>query len=206
MTDDARDERQDLCMPIYSKDSMRDGVERYGDEIGDHSYGAPRLMRSGRTRFRMGKYCSVAPGVSILLGGNHRVDWVTTYPFSAIADWHPEGAGIRGHPLTNGDVVVGNDVWLGRGCTILSGITVGDGAVVAAEALVTKDVPPYAIVGGNPARVIRHRFDEATIGRLLAIRWWDWPDARVRAAIPHLLSDDLTGFLAFAEPDVEAAG
>jgi acetyltransferase-like isoleucine patch superfamily enzyme len=193
-------------MPIYTKESLRDGIERYGDEVGDHSYGKPTIMRSGRTRCRIGKYCSVAPGVSILLGGNHRVDWVTTYPFSAIADWHPEAAGIRGHPSTNGDVVIGNDVWLGRCCTILSGVTVGDGAVIGAEALVVKDVPPYAIVGGNPGRVIRFRFDEATIARLLTIRWWDWPDARVRAAAPKLLSNDLTAFLAFAENAPEGDG
>lgn len=185
-------------MVIFTKDALASMVERYKDEYGDHTYGRPTIMRSGRTRLRMGKYCSIAPGVTILLGGNHRVDWVTTYPFSAVPGW-PEAAGIRGHPKTNGDVVIGHDVWLSRGCCILSGVTVGHGAVIGAEALVTRNVEPYAIIGGNPGRVIKKRFSEEIIAKLLEIAWWDWPEERIRRGLPHLLSERIEDFIAFAE-------
>ena len=85
--------------------------------------------------------------------------------------------------MTRGDVIIGNDVWIGYGATILSGVSIGDGAAIGACSLVVKDVPPYAIVAGNPAQVIRYRFDEETIHKLLKIRWWDWPDQRVRENI-----------------------
>ena len=166
--------------------------------IGRGSYGWLTVWAAGPTAstFSMGAYCSVAHGVEVLLAADHRTDWVTTYPFAA---FEPSLADVAGHPASRGDVQVGNDVWLGSGCAILSGVTIGDGAVVAARALVTKDVPPYAIVGGVPARVLRYRFDPATIDRLLALRWWDWPHDRVVAAGRELMSGDIAGFLDKAE-------
>jgi Bacterial transferase hexapeptide (six repeats) len=144
------------------------------------------------------------PPTSRSFGGNHRPDFVTTYPFSAIADW-PEAANIEGHPATKGDVRIGNDVWIGLGVTILSGVTIGDGAVLAARAVVTGDVPPYAIVAGNPARIIRRRFADDVIAKLLALRWWDWDQERVRRYIPLLMQPDIAKFLkARAEEDASA--
>ncbi|QHL90112.1 antibiotic acetyltransferase [Sphingomonas changnyeongensis] len=173
-------------------------AERYPDQqIGPFSYGDLQLPAyPGDARLRMGAYCSVAAGVQVLLGGEHRPDWVTTYPFPAK---DPRFAAIPGHPRTKGDVVIGNDVWLGREAMILSGVTIGDGAVVGARALVTRDVPPYAIVAGNPGVVVRKRFDDATIARLLALRWWDWPAERVARAVPMMLDRDIAAFLDAAE-------
>lgn len=125
---------------------------------------------------------------------------VTTYPFTASApydfssDW-PRAKGMGGYPLGKGDVMIGNDVWIGYGATILSGVTIGDGAVVAARAVVTRDVEPYAIVAGNPARVVRKRFDDDTIRALLQIRWWDWPVHRIQENVRELATSDLSAIL-----------
>lgn len=156
--------------------------------VGNYTYGNPTIMHWGEpTHLYLGKFTSIAGEVTIFLGGNHRVDWVTTYPFSVLfKDVWPEAAKIEGHPTSNGDVIIGNDVWIGFGSTILSGITVGDGAVIAANSLVTKNVPPYAIVGGNPAKLIKYRFDDQTIQRLLELAWWDWPLDKIRAHILQL--------------------
>ena len=165
--------------------------------IGRGSYGDLEVVEFGEgTTLSVGAYCSFARGAQIMLGGNHRPDWVTTYPFSAI---DPRFAAFTGHPHSKGNVVIGNDVWVAREAMILSGVTIGDGAVIGARAVVSRDVAPYAIVAGNPAVEIRKRFAEAIVARLLALRWWDWPDARITAAMPHLLSDRIEAFLDLAE-------
>jgi acetyltransferase-like isoleucine patch superfamily enzyme len=175
--------------------STREALSEFGFQIGEFSYGVPTVWWWGEPSIlRIGNFCSFADGISILLGGNHRVDWVTTYPFSAISHW-PEAAHLKGHPATNGDVTIGNDVWIGYKATILSGVTIGDGAVVGAHALVTRDVPAYAIVGGNPARTIRRRFTDDVIQQLLKVRWWDWDLDRIRRHIPLLMQPDITKFL-----------
>lgn len=102
---------------------------------------------------------------------------------------------MPGHPTTRGDVVIGNDVWLGYKFTVMSGVTIGHGAIVAAGAIVTKDVPPYAIVGGIPAQVIRYRFDKKQIDDLLSIAWWDWDEEKIHNAMPLLLSRDIEEFI-----------
>ena len=166
-------------------------------EIGRGSYGLLDVIDYGEgAKLRMGAWCSTAQGSRVLLGGGHRTDWVTTYPFT---DLEPSLAHIPGHPVTRGDVVIGNDVWIGFEAMILSGVTIGDGAVIMARAVVTRDVAPYAIVGGVPARELGKRFDDATIARLLALRWWDWPEDRIVAAGPHMLSADIARYLDLAE-------
>jgi acetyltransferase-like isoleucine patch superfamily enzyme len=175
--------------------STREALSRFGFSIGEFSYGVPTVLRWGEpATLVIGNFCSLADGIDILLGGNHRPDWVSTYPFPAISHW-PEAADIQGHPATNGDVIIGNDVWIGYKATILSGVTVGDGAVVGAGAVVTRDVPPYAIVGGNPARTIRMRFSDDIIQQLLEVRWWDWDLERIRRHIPLLMQTDISKFL-----------
>lgn len=165
--------------------------------MGEGSYGSPTVLSWGEgTIGRVGKYSSIASGVIIMLGGEHRTDWVTTYPFSAL--W-PEAAHIQGHPKTKGNVFIGHDVWIGHDAFILSGVTIGSGAVVAAKSVVTKDVPPYAIVGGNPAKIIRYRFDNETILKLLSIAWWDWPREEISHAIPYLLSDNIQNFINYCQ-------
>lgn len=147
-------------------------------------------------RLSVGAYCSFSTGVQILLGGNHRTDWVSTYPFSHL--W-AEASHLPGHPAPTEETVIGNDVWIGFGATIVGGVKIGDGAVIGAHAVVTKDVPPYAIVGGNPARLIRMRFNDATVTRLLELKWWQWPEERILQFIPDLLSGDIEGFLSKTE-------
>lgn len=170
-------------------------ARKYGFGIGEYTYGRPkvRFPESG-ARLSIGRYGSIADKVEILLGGNHRTDWISTFPFPAFPDVWP-GAATDYH-ATAGDVVIGHDVWLGSGAMILSGVTIGHGAVVAAHAVVTKDVPPYAIVGGNPARVIRFRFPDGDIETLLASAWWDLPRDQVRTLLPKLQSTNVADFAA----------
>ena len=168
--------------------------------VGKHTYGDPEIIEWGEgASLSIGAFCSIAEGVAIFLGGNHRLDWVTTYPFNYL--WEC-GAGFQGHPATKGDVVIGNDVWIGRNAVILSGVHIGDGAAIGTEAVVTKDVPPYALAVGNPARLVKLRFDTESIHQLLKIRWWEWPDERICQALPLLLNNDLLGFLKAAADSV----
>ena len=163
-------------------------ARRYGFAIGRHSYGRPkvRFPESG-ARLGIGSFCSIADKVEILLGGNHRVDWATTFPFGAFPEAWPDAL-ADGFHATRGDVAIGSDVWLGSQAMILSGVTIGHGAVVAARAVVTRDVPAYAIVAGNPARLVRMRFGEAEIAALVETAWWDLPDTDVAPLIPLLQS------------------
>lgn len=166
-------------------------------DIGAYSYGGLALRSFDQdTRVRVGKYCSIAADVQVILGGEHRIDWVSTYPFNVI---RPQHRGIKGHPASKGNIEIGHDVWIGREAIIMSGVTIGDGAVVAARSVVTRDVAPYAIAGGVPAKEIRMRFDAETRSRLQALRWWDWPDERVERAVPLLLQPDIKKFLDAAE-------
>jgi acetyltransferase-like isoleucine patch superfamily enzyme len=171
-------------------------MARYGFAVGAHSYGRPkvRFPESG-AKLAIGRFCSIADKVEVLLGGNHRTDWASTFPFAAFPDVWPQARGLDGYHATRGDVTIGSDVWLGSGAMILSGVTIGHGAVVAAQAVVTRDVPPYAIVGGNPARVLRLRFDEATIAALLEMAWWDLADPEIRTLLPYLQGTDIAGLI-----------
>jgi acetyltransferase-like isoleucine patch superfamily enzyme len=172
-------------------------IARHGYLIGGASYGRPKVrFPESRAGLSIGRFCSIADGVEILLGGNHRMDWVTTYPFPEFPRQWPEAAGHMGHQPSRGDVRIGHDVWLGSQSMVLSGVSIGHGAVVAARAVVTRDVPAYAIVAGNPARTIRLRFEPRAIEGLIAAAWWDWPKERIAKAMPLLMSGDVEGFLA----------
>ncbi|WP_280177674.1 CatB-related O-acetyltransferase [Bosea sp. CS1GBMeth4] len=174
--------------------------------VGAFTYGRPkvRFPESG-ARLSIGRYGSIADGVEILLGGNHRTDWATTYPFPALPNLWPAAAGMGGHDATRGDVMIGHDVWLGSQAMILSGVTIGHGAVVAARAVVTRDVPPYAIVAGNPAKLVRLRLPEPQIEALLASRWWALPPEAVSRLLPLLMSGRIDE-LAAAVRQASAAG
>lgn len=178
---------------VYTKDHLVGPLF----EIGDYTYGCPNVMSwDDSTRLHIGKFCSIADGVTILLGGNHRTDWVTTYPFNVLSTPFPAASAIQGHPATKGDVWIGNDVWIGRGATILSGIQIGDGAVIGAGALVTKDVEPYSIVTGNPGKMVKKRFDEPTIKALLGIAWWNWDEEKINREVRNLCSSNIQEFIA----------
>lgn len=173
-------------------------------DIGEWTYGAPTVLdHGGNGKLKIGCFCSISERVTILLSGEHRLDWVTTYPFPDVRE---EARHFQGHPRSKGPVVIGNDVWIGYGATILSGVTVGDGAVVAGGSVVVKDVPAYAIVAGNPARLIKHRFSPRQIEALLEIGWWDWPFEKIREAWPLLLSNDIDAFIsAYGKPQAVPA-
>jgi acetyltransferase-like isoleucine patch superfamily enzyme len=166
-------------------------------EIGDYTYGMPRVFFAGSqgTRLKIGKFCSISDEVIIFLGGNHRTDWVSTYPFISFPDEWPEAKDIPGHPASKGGVIIGNDVWIGYGATIMSGVTIGDGAAIGARALVASDVEPYSIVAGNPAYLVRKRFNEETIQMLLETRWWDWPIDKIKTNMGVILSTDIPKIL-----------
>lgn len=164
--------------------------------IGDYTYGIPQIIHWGEgAKLEIGKFCSIAGGVLIFLGGNHRGDWITTYPFSALTSEWPEAKKIIGHPATKGDVRIGSDVWIGNNATILSGVTIGHGAIIGTHAVVTKDVPSYAIVVGNPAKIVKYRFDESIIEDLLTIKWWDWDIDRIKENISYMCNDNISEFL-----------
>jgi acetyltransferase-like isoleucine patch superfamily enzyme len=168
------------------------GNQTLGYEVGAYTYGAPRVVFP-TGRLKIGKFCSIAWDVTIYLGGNHRVDWFALYPFGG-PRW-PEAEGLEGVLGGKGDVTIGNDVWIGSNVIIMSGVTVGDGAVIAAGSVVTGDIEPFTIVGGNPARVIKKRFSDEVAARLLELRWWDWPEEKIRENIKVLCSDDIDGLL-----------
>lgn len=164
--------------------------------IGERTYGKPEVyFADSGSLLVIGNYCSISERVKIFLGGNHRVEWVSTYPFSEFQDIFKNGKSIKGHPATKGNVNIGNDVWIGYGVTILSGVTIGDGAVIAANSSVAKNVNAYEIVAGNPAKPIKKRFDEATIAALLRIKWWNWDEKKINQNLPLICSNNIAAFL-----------
>lgn len=172
-------------------------LEEFGRyEVGKWTYGHPTVYDwLDGTQLRIGSFCSLHPTTNILLGGEHDPRCVTTYPI----DLHlsPEGHKIENpvFPTSKGDVVIGHDVYIGIGSTILSGVSIGNGAVIAAGSMIVRDIPAYAIVGGNPAKVIKYRFEPAIIERLEKLAWWDWPDEKIYEARDLLLSPDVEAFL-----------
>lgn len=161
------------------------------------SYGEPNILHWGEpAKLKVGAFCSLAGGINIFLGGNHRTDWITTFPFPAFLE---SGNAITDFTTTKGDVVIGNDVWIGEGVTILSGVRIGNGSVVGTRSVVTKDVPPYGIVAGNPAKLIRLRFTDSEIAHLQQLAWWDWPDSAIEKALPYLLSNNIPELLKFSK-------
>lgn len=144
-------------------------------------------------RLKIGKFCAIACGARFLFtSGNHALRSLSTYTFPIFfEEWGLDAKNIREAWDNKGDITVGNDVWIGYEAVILSGVTIGDGAIIGARAVVTKDVPPYTIVGGVPARPIRRRFDETTVQRLSALRWWDWDAEKIRRALPLIQAGEI---------------
>jgi chloramphenicol O-acetyltransferase type B len=168
--------------------------------VGPHTlaYSLPRIKHfiHDETKLYLGDYSSLSADALVMLGGKHATDAVTTYPHRIL--WNMEGAGTDGFPMPSKDTFIGADVWLCDGAIVLTGLRIGHGAIVAAGAVVTKDVPDYAIVGGSPAKVIGYRFPEDQRKELLEIAWWEWPEDEVRAAVPLLAGKDASAFIAYA--------
>jgi virginiamycin A acetyltransferase len=145
----------------------------------------------------IGKFCSIASDVKFIMnGGNHRTDWFTNYPFPVFGNgW--ESTMPETWP-EKGNTIVGNDVWIGYGATLMPGVKVGDGAIIAAKSVVTKSVSPYSVVGGNPAQEIRQRFDRTTIETLLKIQWWNWDIETITQNLSAICGSDLNALRAIA--------
>ena len=154
-----------------------------------------------RERLVIGKFCSIACGAKFLFNSaNHTLRSLSTYIFPVLfEEWGLDVARIPEAWDNRGDIVIGNDVWIGYDAVVLAGVTVGDGAIIAARAVVTKDVPPYTIVGGVPARPIRRRFSDSEIDQLLELKWWDWPEEKIARSIDVIQSGDLEGLKRAAE-------
>ena len=141
----------------------------------------------------IGKFCSIACGAKFLLtSSNHTQRSLSTYPFPIFfEEWRLDKANVRSAWDNKGDIVIGNDVWIGYEAVILSGVHIGDGAIIATRAVVTKDVPPYTIVGGIPAKAIKKRFDDATIAKLLRLQWWNWPFEKIQQCLPFIMNGEI---------------
>jgi virginiamycin A acetyltransferase len=151
----------------------------------------------------IGRYCAIAHGASFLMAdANHALCGPSTYPFPVFGGAWAERLPVADTPFENkGDIVVGNDVWIGDGATVLAGARIGDGAVIGARAVVAGDIPDYTVSVGNPARVKRRRYGDAEIARLKALAWWDWPAEAVARAVPHLVTGSLDDLDAFARSE-----
>lgn len=171
-------------------------------EVGDYSYyddpvGPEKFVgRCVRYHFDfvgdrliIGKFVAIATGAQFMMSGaNHAMDGFSTYPFGLLEGWRDNAPGAW---KPRGDMRIGNDVWIGREAMILPGVTIGDGAIIGARAVVGSDVPPYAVMVGNPARLLRKRFDEETIAALLEIGWWDWPAEKIARNVAAIAGADL---------------
>jgi len=165
------------------------------------------LPDPGVDRLVIGSFCSIGTGAAFIMAGNqgHRNDWISTFPFFWMSEVSAFAGAENGYQPA-GDTVIGNDVWIGAEAIIMPGVTIGDGAVIGTRALVTRNVEPYAIVGGNPAKVIRKRFDDADIVRLRELRWWDWTDDQLRPAMPFLTSGYVAALHHYWEENIKTGG
>lgn len=155
--------------------------------LGHRSYGTP-IVRGDISDVYVGKYCSIAQNVIVDCGFHHNTDFATTYPLNVFFD---ELKHITGHPKSKGDICIGNDVWIAEGTIIMGGITIGDGAVVGAGSIVTRNVNPYEVVVGNPAKYKKHRIPICYIGKMLNLKWWDWEEEKIIRNGELLMSNNI---------------
>lgn len=174
-------------------------IKRGSVKIGNHTYGIANItikeFGGNKVDVEIGKFCSIAGDLTIISGGIHPTEWISTYPLSERFLPQPERYYTPGMPSSNGKVTIGNDVWIASSVTIMSGVKIGDGTVIAAGAMVTKDTPPYTICGGVPAKVIKTRFSNEQIDKLLKIKWWDWSEEKIKENISLLSSNKIDEFL-----------
>lgn len=173
-------------------------IDEWNWEIGEYTYGRPTVLEPELAQLRIGNFCSIGPNVTLVLG-NHSTDLVTTYPFAVLKDFWDTPEDCMPDHSTKGDIVIHNDVWLGAGSIVLSGVEIGTGAVIAAHSVVKDNIPPYAIVAGNPARVVKYRFTPEIRERLLRTQWWSWNKKKIQHFLPLILHTDIEAFLRAVE-------
>ena len=191
--------RKNISIGDYTYYDDPDGAEDFEAHVTHHyEFLGDRLV--------IGKFCAIARGITFIMNGaNHRMNSVTTYPFNIMGHgWEKCTPTLEDLPF-KGDTVVGNDVWIGQDVTVMPGVHIGDGAIIAAESVVTRDIPPYHVAGGNPCRVIRKRFDDALIDYLLALKWWDWDAEKIFCNLEALCSGDLEQIRTVTEPGGQPA-
>lgn len=179
--------RPNIVVGEYTYYDDPDGAERFEERNVLHHY------EMYGDRLVIGRFTALATGVRFVMNGaNHAMGGFSTYPFNIFGGgWEAGFDPASWTEQSRGDTVVGNDVWMGMEALVMPGVTIGDGAIVATRSVVTRDVPPYAIVGGNPAQVVRMRFDESTVEQLLRIAWWDWPADKVTRHLDAIRGTDL---------------
>ncbi|MBY5991781.1 CatB-related O-acetyltransferase [Ferrimonas balearica] len=153
------------------------------------------------TALRIGKFCAIAHGSRFVMAdANHATAGVSSFPFAVFGGPWRDAMAIENYPFkAYGDIVLGNDVWLGLGVTVMPGVTIGDGAIIGAQSVVTSDIPPYAVAAGNPARVVRQRFNDKEQATLARLCWWDWPAEHIEQAIPILVAGKVDELAAYAQ-------
>ncbi|GAB3472925.1 CatB-related O-acetyltransferase [Nocardiopsis coralliicola] len=183
-----------LLKPLVTSPLIEVGEYSYYDDPGDATAFETRnvLYHYGPDKLVIGRYCALGTGTTFIMNGaNHRMDGPSTFPFPTVGLAGSEHFDLLTDLPSRGDTVVGHDVWFGYGALVMPGVRIGNGAIIAAGAVVTSDVPDYGIAGGNPARLIRTRFDAATVDRLLAAAWWDWPAAHVAAHVRAIMAGSI---------------
>ena len=163
---------------VNGPENFQDHVTHHYEFIGD--------------KLIIGKFCAIGRGIEFIMNGaNHRMGSVTTYPFNIMGYGREKVTPSLEELPLKGDTVVGNDVWIGQNVTVLPGVHIGDGAIIAANSVVTRDIPPYCVAGGNPCMVLRPRFDRELTEYLLELKWWDWPPEKIFRNLEALCSSDL---------------
>ena len=165
-------------------------------KIGKFTYGEPVVedwWKHPGVTLQIGNFCSISKRVTIWLGGNHRIEWISTSPLNHFLGY--ENSHKFDQISTKGSVIIENDVWIGADAVILSGVNIGDGAVIGARAVVSKSIPPYGIAVGNPAKTVKKRFTDEQINSLLKIQWWNWDDEKIKVNIPYILNNNIEEFI-----------
>lgn len=179
---------------IITNPQIQVGAYTYYDDFEDvHNFerNVKYLFDFIGDRLIIGKFCMIASDVTFIMNGaNHLSKSISSYPFAVFGEGWEKAMEGKSYPY-KGDTIIGNDVWIGYGATIMPGVQIGDGAIIASKSVVTRDVAPYTIVGGNPAQEIKKRFSTEKIEQLLALKWWDWPIERISQNVPHLTGDQV---------------
>lgn len=178
--------RPNIIVGDYTYYDDADGAEHFQEHVTHHyDFIGDRLI--------IGKFCAIAKGIEFIMNGaNHRMCSVTTYPFNIMGHGWEKAAPKEDELPLKGDTVVGNDVWIGQNVTVLPGVHIGDGAIIGANSVVAKDIPPYHVAAGNPAKAVRKRFNDEMIEFLLRLKWWDWPAEKIFSNLEILCSGDIS--------------